>query len=329
MKKSILILMTTFNGEKYLREQLGSIMEQIGVEVHLLVRDDGSQDATLDILNEFNSHYQNITILKAPVGGRHGAMPNYYELIRIAKEKFSKKYDYFAFSDQDDIWKKDKLVKSIKFLSNPNRPELVYADYGVIDGDENVILESADSSIGLRVNSPIEILLSHSFAWGHSIVFNKMLLKEISVNKTIMESGFPHDAYFAKFASLCNGIHYCGDQLVEYRRYSTNVSGMWYKLSLRGVYKRINLIKEAKVYANVVNSTLLTISENKRSEFIDENIINSYFEIINSSGVKTWRLFLKENVRRKQKSRDVNMKTAYILGFYKKWIGKKKKMVNL
>jgi len=329
MKKSILILMATFNGQKYLREQLDSIMKQVGVEVHLLVRDDGSQDDTLDILNEFNLIYHNITILKAPVNGRHGPMSNYYELIKVAKETYSKKYDYFAFSDQDDIWKKNKLVTLLSFFKDESKPELVYADYSVIDANGEVTLKSANDSMGLSIRNPVEVLLTNSYAWGHSILFNKELLIEIAINNTVVESNFPHDVYFAKFAALCDGIYFCPEQLVNYRRYSTNVSGMWYKLSLTTIFKRVNLIKESKIYANVVNSTLMVINENKKCKFINNDLISLYFSIIDTVGIKTVLSLKKNSICRKQRSRDINMKLIYSLGIYKKWIGKNKKMVDL
>lgn len=329
MGKRVLVLMATYNGEKFLKEQLVSIMEQEGVSVDLLVRDDGSSDNTIEILHSFEQMFNKFILLRAPISGRHGPMANYYELIRIAKEQYIENYDYYAFSDQDDIWEKNKLLKSILCMKKEDRPSLVYADYSVIDDKGNLIIKSANDSIGLSFNSRLEILLSHSYAWGHSIVFNNSLFREICINDKIIKSNFPHDAYFAKFASLCGGLYFSNSQLVRYRRYSSNVSGMWYKLSLGKVLKKINIYKESKIYANVVNSTLLTINENKNCKFIDERLIENYFKIISTTGVKTLKMLREFNVKRKQFSRDTNMKMVYSLGIYKRWIGKTKKMENL
>ena len=95
----ILILMSTYNGEKYLREQIESIRNQtIKEDIEILVRDDGSKDGTLEILEE----YAEIGTLQFIRGKNIGSAQSFHELLRIAP-----KYDYYAFADQDDDSRQD------------------------------------------------------------------------------------------------------------------------------------------------------------------------------------------------------------------------------
>ena len=94
--------MSTYNGEKYIREQLDSILAQENVDVSILIRDDGSKDATLSILDEYSKRDN----LSYYVDSRNlGACNSFIDLIWHV----SLDYDYYALSDQDDFWLKDKF----------------------------------------------------------------------------------------------------------------------------------------------------------------------------------------------------------------------------
>ena len=94
--KKVQVLLSTYNGEKYLKEQLDSIIAQKGVDVHILARDDGSKDDTIKILEG----YENIDIIK---GSNIGVCKSFFELINKSGE-----YDYYSFADQDDVWDCDR-----------------------------------------------------------------------------------------------------------------------------------------------------------------------------------------------------------------------------
>lgn len=324
----VLVLMATYNGDRFLEKQLDSIFSQTGVRVSLLVRDDGSTDRTLSILHKYQSEFD-LKIIDSKTDSEHGPMHNYYSLLKEAQDSFSDLFDFFALSDQDDVWENNKLTKMIQNIKYINKPQLVYANYAVIDEYENIIVPDTNCSMGLNPKNNLTLLFNNSFAWGHSIVFNSALLKDISLSKKVRESGFPHDVYLAKYAVLCDGLLYENEVLVKYRRYSNNVSGMWYKFSLNVVLKRINFFKESKIYANIVNGTLLTIAENYTSPYINKKIIATYKKGIKVSGIKSIIFFRRENVFRKQWQRNMNMKLMYALGWYRKWVFKDKKMVKL
>ncbi|MBV7420829.1 glycosyltransferase [Comamonas sp. CMM03] len=108
--KKVAILLAAYNGERYIAEQLDSILAQTCVSVHIFISVDKSSDQTLNILNNLNS--ENVTIL--PYGNRYGnAARNFYRLIQDVD--FSD-YDFIGFSDQDDRWKSDKLSRGIDLI---------------------------------------------------------------------------------------------------------------------------------------------------------------------------------------------------------------------
>lgn len=109
------ILLSTYNGEKYLRQFLDSALNQKNVSVHLVVRDDGSTDETLDILNEYVSRYpENFMVMKEK---NIGCESSFYELLKTDYQA-----DYYAFADQDDIWMDDKLESAIRALKKYSGP---------------------------------------------------------------------------------------------------------------------------------------------------------------------------------------------------------------
>ena len=117
--------MSTYNGEKYLREQIDSILGQRGVEVTLLVRDDGSSDATLSILDEYKSS----GLLDYYCGSNLGPARSFMHLLQNAPAS-----DFYAFSDQDDKWMDDKLLAAITSMEgHESEPALYFSQTQLVD----------------------------------------------------------------------------------------------------------------------------------------------------------------------------------------------------
>lgn len=108
----VLVLLATFNGEKYIEKQLETILSQIGVEINILISDDCSTDNTMQIIRNYSYLHKNISILETQ--NKFGsASANFFNLIKNADIN---DYKYVAFSDQDDIWFEDKLLDGISKL---------------------------------------------------------------------------------------------------------------------------------------------------------------------------------------------------------------------
>lgn len=109
MRETVQVLLSSYNGERYIKEQLDSILAQEGVGVSLLVRDDGSTDETREILENYENSHKNITVL---YGKNVGVIKSFFALI----EESGSEAPYIAFSDQDDVWLPDKLERAVRLL---------------------------------------------------------------------------------------------------------------------------------------------------------------------------------------------------------------------
>ena len=105
----VLVLLSSYNGEKYIKEQIDSILTQKNITVKLFIRDDGSTDATRNILKEYEK-YSNCVVV---FGDNIGAANSFLWLIQNAHSS-----GYYAFSDQDDIWDRDKLSSAISIIKS-------------------------------------------------------------------------------------------------------------------------------------------------------------------------------------------------------------------
>ena len=111
--KNVLVLLSTYNGSRYLQEQIDSVLNQDGVKVVLLIRDDGSTDNTLEILDRNSLNHDNIFVI---TGSNCRSAASFMELVYEANRTYPD-FDYYAFCDQDDVWCKDKLISAVNKLS--------------------------------------------------------------------------------------------------------------------------------------------------------------------------------------------------------------------
>ena len=111
---SVVVLMSTYNGERFLEEQIESILKQKDVDVVLYVRDDGSSDRTKQILDEYQRKNAQMLVSYEK---NEGVGNSFMDLVYMAPETS----DYYAFADQDDIWRDTKLIEAIKLLKQSGK----------------------------------------------------------------------------------------------------------------------------------------------------------------------------------------------------------------
>lgn len=124
------ILMATYNGEKFLREQIDSILEQSFSDFRLLISDDMSKDSTREILNEYVKKDSRVVVFLQ--NKNLGTVQNFEFLMQKVEN------EYFMFSDQDDIWQKDKIKKSLAKMEE-TECDLVYTNLQVVDQELNLV----------------------------------------------------------------------------------------------------------------------------------------------------------------------------------------------
>lgn len=133
--KTVTVLLSTYNGEKFLEEQLQSLIQQKNVEVRILVRDDGSTDGTVSILDR----WKNDRLLNWYTGDNVGAGKSFVDLLFKVPQS-----DYYAFCDQDDVWLPNKLELSLLKMEqcesiHLDKPIIIHTDMWVVNKDLELI----------------------------------------------------------------------------------------------------------------------------------------------------------------------------------------------
>ena len=150
--EKIMILLSTYNGEQFIRKQLDSLINQIGVDFHIVIRDDGSSDQTIPIIEDYIIKYPSLfTLFK---GHNIGVAKSFSWLMEYANN--IPNYRYYAFCDQDDIWYTNKLRIACDTLSqsNNNRPALFFSYFQMIDANGNT-LPTNHTQLKLTLGEPV------------------------------------------------------------------------------------------------------------------------------------------------------------------------------
>ena len=134
MEERIDVLVATYNGEKYIREQLDSIINQTYKNIRILISDDCSKDSTPDILKEYEQKDDRIIVYT-----HEKNFGNYIKNFEFLLTKVES--EYYALCDQDDVWLPEKIEKTFNKLKEENA-DLAYTDLKVVDQDLNVIYPS-------------------------------------------------------------------------------------------------------------------------------------------------------------------------------------------
>lgn len=214
--KSVLVLLSTYNGEKYLREQIESVLKQQNVKISLLVRDDGSSDNTCNILDE----YQSKGYLKWYTGKNLKPAKSFIDLIFHAENYF----DYYAFCDQDDFWYPSKIDTSIKKMEEDNDsiniPKISYCNLELVDSNRK-FLETKE--IHKRCEDDQEMLLTYCVP-GCTMVFNQKLLNILQKHKPKYVT--MHDCWIYYVCMAVGGEIYGNERVgIQYRQHGNNVIG--------------------------------------------------------------------------------------------------------
>jgi len=229
-KGKVVILMATYNGEKYLAQQLESIANQTHREWELWMSDDGSTDRTKQIFQDFSNQVDNFCLIKK--GPRKGFSSNFLSLI----QQQDVQGDYYAFSDQDDIWKSDKLERAIKFLKtiSADKPALYCSRTCLIDENNKPIGFSSVFSKKLTfVNALVQ-----SVAGGNTMVFNKAALELFQKASKRVKEIISHDWWiYMLMTGSDNTVFFDDYPTIYYRQHSLNQVGSnasWYARLYRG-----------------------------------------------------------------------------------------------
>ncbi len=295
---TVCVLLSSYNGGAFIREQIDSILNQEGVEVNLIVRDDCSTDNTPEILD----HYQEKGLLQWYTGPNIKPARSFLTLLADAPEA-----DYYAFSDQDDYWMADKLSAAVGMIGESDKPSLYFSQTQLADENLKPI-----ESFTIHPILTFGESLVYYFVGGCTMVMNKKL-------RTLVNGYSPgelamHDVWIYCVAqALGSDIHFDPTAHILYRQHSHNAVGQGYGIleSWRRRMKRVfqhrhirqNAAKELlNGYGGMLSGANLEIVQTAAN--------------YNMSLIARWKLLTDKRFRSSDRSTNLFFKSAVILGTF-------------
>lgn len=274
------IVLATYNGEKYLSEQLDSIIAQSYQNWRVLVSDDGSSDNTLLILEKYVACDKRILLVNKARQG--GVVKNFSKALEFVTS------NYVMFSDQDDYWLPDKVLRTLEILTSNeksigNVPLLVFTDLTVVDEDLNTLKYSFYTSNGINPlnNLDSRYLLWRSTVYGCTVMFNKLLYE---VAMPFSAEVTMHDQWFALKASLTGRVIYAEESHIYYRQHAKNVVGGRKRSFVERFKFTIISMKKIREAAYLTSKTVVNVSGAQESSFLHKlsfvrkNVIPYFYE---------------------------------------------------
>lgn len=249
----ISVCMATFNGEKYLKKQIESILIQLKPEDELIISDDGSTDKTMDIIFSFKD--SRIKVLNHCKDSYLSTLKKgksfYYATKNFENALKESKGDYIFLSDQDDIWEKNKIVRTLEYLG---KYDLVISNYGIIDGDDNIINKKYLRKCPINKKSLLINVIKSKFLGCTMAMTRNALARALPFPKQL----FAHDLWIGCL-NFRNTV-FIDDVLHLYRRHGENVSqaseksknNIIFKISYRIKILQLILNRRIKLYFNQV-----------------------------------------------------------------------------
>lgn len=229
----ISVCMATYNGEKYLKEQIISILEQTIPVDEIIISDDGSTDKTLEIIKSVKS--DKIKILK---NTKKGIMYNFKNALENAKG------DVIFLTDQDDIWLRNKVEKILPLLE---RNDLIVHNAELIDSFGKKLENSDYFKLMNSKKGLISNLIKCRYL-GCCMVFSRKILEK-SLN--FAEKNIMHDIWIGLMAEKLGKVYFYDEKLVQYRRHEATLSFAGLKSKRKTkvkIFDRLNILKNILLY---------------------------------------------------------------------------------
>ena len=211
------ILMSTYNGEKYLTEQLDSIFAQSYQDFILYVRDDGSTDQTVNVLNDYREKLDNPEQMVICSEKNIGFCQSFFMLLQMSEQG-----DYWTFSDQDDVWYPNKLAHALEWMENGNQkiPRMYHSGIVFADEDMNVLRKYEIGNYKFCFQKAI----TSSVFYGFSMMINKALREELL--KCDPTQIFYHDWFIGMIVTAFGEYHFSKQVDAAHRIHESNTSAV-------------------------------------------------------------------------------------------------------
>ncbi|MBQ7562023.1 MAG: glycosyltransferase family 2 protein [Synergistaceae bacterium] len=246
------ILLASYNGEKFISQQIDSILAQNFQDFNIIIRDDGSQDNTPEIIEDYSRKYPDkIIIIHDNEICRHPTK-NFFQLIKYASAK------YIMFSDQDDYWLPDKVKITLDHMKicereNPGVPICVFTGLERVDADLKTLNQFMAINI-TKSDYDFKKLISGNCASGCTEMLNRELYSNLGEYDSNINL---HDWWAVLYASACGVVSHVNKALIYYRIHTDN--------SIGG--KEINIFK--RLYL-IINSPIRKFKQSKQFFYQDK-----------------------------------------------------------
>lgn len=273
-----IVLMSTYNGEKYLSEQIDSILNQTIEDFWLLIHDDGSNDSTLKIIKEYSGKDSRVKLHSC---NKQGYPMCFYYLLKNAPSA-----SYYAFSDQDDVWLENKLEAAYDKLKDKSGAFLYACKRHIVNEDASKIIWEDESPLV----SLADAFLKQNRAGGNTMVMNSEF-REICLKYNPRYAPF-HDAYYFRLSILFDCFVYDEKPHILYRQHNKNASGMEV-FGWRLFLKRINSIKKrdgskkSNIYLYAID-----LYEGYKDDGLDDEKLQILYAITHQEKIKSKVLLL-------------------------------------
>ncbi|ASL34631.1 CpsK [Streptococcus iniae] len=243
----ITVCMATFNGEKYIEEQIISILSQLNDYDELIISDDGSTDSTVEIIKKIDDKRINLVFNK----NDRGYSSNFYNAMSMATG------DYIFLSDQDDIWLEDKVTITLKYLKSF---DFVVSDAFVVDSNLNLLEESRFKTFNIS-NGFLPNFIRTRYI-GCCMAFNRKVLDALYPFPE-KKYNIPHDLWITLISEKYYKTSLIDNQLIKYRRHDNNVSngGLTVKNNKRSFFQ---IIKSRIIYLYLLEKQKGKIKNGKK-----------------------------------------------------------------
>jgi len=259
--RDVVILLATYNGAKFIAAQIDSILKQALSNWNLWIRDDGSTDDTINIIKDYCRKDNRIKLI-VDEERNLGACGNFLKL--MAEAQRSSVASYFAFADQDDVWKPNKLELLLDEMERiephaKGLPILVHSNFSVVSEDLAILKRSHHAKIIDKMGavcSPNRLLIQNVVT-GCTALFNRNLLKK---SLPVPEAVVMHDWWLALVAGLFGKIGYVDEPLVLYRQHSSNCLGIEMRnlnKGFSGFFVKLKVALDRKLLTRDLNQTVV------------------------------------------------------------------------
>lgn len=297
--KKVAVVMSTYNGEKYIKEQLDSILNQTYKNIKIVIRDDGSKDNTVKIIKEYQENNKNIELIE---GENLGFIKSFFELLKIENA------DYYAYADQDDIWLENKIelaVNSLDKLDN-NKPNMTFGISDYYDENMNFIGKGERNR-----KYSFRQALFECISQGMTMTINKVT-RDYIVNNTPKECFF-HDWWTYLICIGLGNVVYDNVTTVKYRRMKTNATSEGQGIIKLLIWRVKNLIFSDGM--KNIKKQIITYKETYYKLLSDENkkIVDLFSTEKYNFFVALKKAFYPRRLRRKLID-DLMLRVIFVLG---------------